>query len=148
MTIRAWNSLPEETKQAPSVASFKHRLNRDLNKPPIYFNAGTREGQIQHTRLRLECSSLNSHLYRKNLVPELTCQCGAFESSYHYLFVCPRYANVEKDICQKILRTIQLGIFARGTNQYSPRKWNTVRKRSKNYNKNWKVWQMKRCNTI
>ena len=48
-TIRAWNSLPEETKQAPSVASFKHRLNRDLNKPPIYFNAGTRKGQILHT---------------------------------------------------------------------------------------------------
>ena len=95
-TIRAWNSLPEETKQAPSIASFKHRLNRDLNKPPIYFNAGTRIGQILHTRLRLECSSLKSHLYRKNLVPEPTCQCGAFESSYHYLFVCPRYANVRE----------------------------------------------------
>ena len=71
-------------------------MNRDLNKPPIYFNAGTRKGQILHTRLRLECSSLNSHLYRKNLVPEPTCQCGAFESPYHYLFVCPRYANVRE----------------------------------------------------
>ena len=74
--------LPEETKQAPSVASFKHRLNRDLNKPPIYFNAGTRRGQILHTRLRLECSSLNAHLYRKNLVPEPTCQCGAILTYY------------------------------------------------------------------
>ena len=89
-TIRAWNSLPEETKQAPSIAYFKHRLNRDLNRPPIYFNAGTRNGQILHTRLRLECSSLNSHLCRKNLVPEPTCKCGALESSYHYLFVSPK----------------------------------------------------------
>ena len=30
-TILAWNSLHEETKQTPSVASFKHRLNRDIN---------------------------------------------------------------------------------------------------------------------
>ena len=42
-TIRAWNSLSEETKQAPSVTSFKHRLNRTFNKPPIYFYAGTRK---------------------------------------------------------------------------------------------------------
>ena len=27
--------------------------------------------------------SLKSHLHRKNLVPESTCQCGAFEVSYH-----------------------------------------------------------------
>ena len=34
-TIRAWNELPEETKTAPSVASFKYRLNRNLhNLPP------------------------------------------------------------------------------------------------------------------
>ena len=33
-TIRAWNELPEETKTAPSVASFKYRLNRDLLNPP------------------------------------------------------------------------------------------------------------------
>ena len=30
-TILAWNSLHEETKQTPSLASFKHRLNRDIN---------------------------------------------------------------------------------------------------------------------
>ena len=95
-TIRAWNSLSEETKQAPAVASCKHSLNRDLNKPPIYFNAGTPKGQILHIRLRLECSSLNSHLYRKKLVPEPSCQCGAFASSYYYLFVCPRYTNVRE----------------------------------------------------
>ena len=94
-TIRACNSLPEETKRAPSVASFLHHLNRDINKPPIYFNAGMGKGQILHSRLRLECS-LNSHLYRKRLVPEPTCQCGAFESPSHFLFVCPRYANARE----------------------------------------------------
>ena len=85
-TIRAWNSLPEDTKQSPSISSFKFRLNRDINKPSKYYNTGTRMGQIHHTRIRLECSSLNAYLYRKNIVPEPTCKCGGFESSYHFFF--------------------------------------------------------------
>ena len=92
-TIRAWNSLPEDTKQSPSISSFKFRLNRDMNKPPKYYNTCTRMGQILHTRIRLECSSLNAHLYRKKIVPEPTCQCGGFESSNHFFFVCPIFVG-------------------------------------------------------
>ena len=33
--------------------------------------------------MRMECSSLNSHLYRKNIVST---------PSYHFSFQCPRYA--------------------------------------------------------
>ena len=58
-----WNELSDEIKKAPSVA-FKFRLDRNLHKPPKYFNRGTRQGQILHPRLRLECSSLNAHLYK------------------------------------------------------------------------------------
>ena len=64
-TIRAWNDLADEIKTAPSVASFKYRLNRNLHKSPKYFNSGSRLGQILHARLRMNCSSLNAHLYRK-----------------------------------------------------------------------------------
>ena len=88
-----WNSLLEDTKQSPSIFSFKFRLNRDTNKLSKYYNTGTRMGQILHTHIRLECSSLNAHLYRKNIVPELTCQCGGFESSYHFFFVCPIFID-------------------------------------------------------
>ena len=49
--------------------------------------------KVLHTRIRLECSSLNVHLYRKNIVPEPTCQCGGFESSYHFFFVCPIFVG-------------------------------------------------------
>ena len=59
-TIRAWNSLPNEVKEASSVAAFKHALNRNIKIPPKYFNAGTRMGQILHARLRMGCSLLNS----------------------------------------------------------------------------------------
>ena len=40
------------------------------------------------------CSSLNSHLYSKNIVPSPSCACGEFESCYHFFLRCPRYANV------------------------------------------------------
>ena len=42
-TIRAWNDLLAEVKDAP----FKSRLNKDLKKPPsyMYYNTGIRIGQ-------------------------------------------------------------------------------------------------------
>ena len=86
-TIRAWNDLPTEVKDAPSVAAFKSHLNKDLKKPPSYYSTGTRIGQILQARLRLGCSSLNADLYRRNIVPSPTCACGGFESAYHF-FLC------------------------------------------------------------
>ncbi|MCG7879605.1 MAG: reverse transcriptase family protein, partial [Candidatus Thiodiazotropha endolucinida] len=93
-TIRAWNDLSEDIRAASSVASFKYRLNRNIKKPPKYFNAGSRIGQILHARLRMECSALNSHLYRKNIVPSPSCECGAFESPYHFLFQCTKHSAI------------------------------------------------------
>ena len=87
-TIRAWNELADEIKATPSVASFKFQLNRNLTKPPKYYNSGTRQGQILHARLRMQCSSLNPDLYRKNIVPYPSCTCGEFESAYHFFFKC------------------------------------------------------------
>ena len=72
-TIRAWNDLPAEVKDAPLVAAFKSRLNKDLKKTPSYYNTGTRIGQILQARLRLGCSSLNADFYRKNIVPSPHC---------------------------------------------------------------------------
>ena len=92
-TIRAWNSLSDEIKSAPNVAAFKYCLNKNQRKPPGYYSCGMRMGQVLHARLRRECSSLNSHLYRKNIIESPSCSCGGFESSYHYLFTCPKYAN-------------------------------------------------------
>ena len=54
------------------------KLNSQQQTPPIYFNLiqTSRLGQILHARLRLECSSLNHHLYRKNLVESPLCACS------------------------------------------------------------------------
>ena len=46
-----------------------------------------------HTRLRTKCSSLNKDLFDKKIVVSPHCQCGRIESTYHYFFECPIYAN-------------------------------------------------------
>ena len=91
-SVRAWNALPEETKQSTTVLAFKNKLNTNLRRPPKYYNAGTRLGQVLHARLRMECSSLNSHLYHKNIIDSPSCTCGGFERTHHFLFTCPRFA--------------------------------------------------------
>ena len=67
LTLRSWNSLDETTKQSPKVSSFKRNISRSNNNVPLYYETTqlSRKSQILHTRLRLECSSLNHHLFRK-----------------------------------------------------------------------------------
>ena len=91
-TVRAWNDLPNDIKDAPSVASFKYKINKSLKSPPKFYNAGTRKGQLLQARLPMECSSLNSDLHRKNIVPNPFCRCGVFESRIHFFFACPIYS--------------------------------------------------------
>ena len=93
-TTRAWNSLPSEVQQASSVAVFKSSLNGDLHTPPKYFNSGWRKSQILQARLRMGCSSLNSDLYRKHIVPSPSCQSEQFESAAHFFFNCLNYDEV------------------------------------------------------
>lgn len=104
-TIRAWNNLPQDIKDAASVTSFKYRLNRNMNRCPTYYNVGSRIGQILHARLRMECSSLHSHLYSKHIVPSPSCACGEFESSYHFLLRCPRYTDIRNTYLSNYLHT-------------------------------------------
>ena len=98
-TIRDWNKLPQEIKASSSVASFKYQLNKDTQRraPPKFFSAGSRLGQILHARIRMACSSLNSDLYRRNIVPSPSCVCGGFESAYHFSSYAQITMQHEKD---------------------------------------------------
>lgn len=102
-TIREWNRLPVDIKTSPSLSIFKLRLNQRFKKAPKYFYAGSRLGQILHARLRLDCSSLNGHLYSKNIIDNPLCPCGQFESPYHFFFKCHRYSNVRRTYLSDIL---------------------------------------------
>ena len=75
LSIRAWNSLPNEVKQADSVNSFKCFLKKENRTVPKHYYSGMRKAQILHTRLRTNCSSLNLDLFLKNISDSLLCRC-------------------------------------------------------------------------
>ena len=87
-TVRDWNSLTIDLRNSPPRSVFKPSLNHQANKSTQLFNAGPRHLQILHTRLRLDCSSLNCDLYRRNLVESQHCDCGAVETPTHVLLSC------------------------------------------------------------
>lgn len=94
-TLHAWNNLDIAVRNAPSLSAFKNTIRGTPTKIPDYYHVGTRLGQILHTRLRLECSSLNDHLFRKNIVASPLCNnCGCVETTYHFLLECPHYSNL------------------------------------------------------
>ena len=66
--IREWNSLSEEIRNSQTFPIFISKLYANRRRPPSYFNYGPRTLQVLQTRLRLDCSSLNHHLSKKNIV--------------------------------------------------------------------------------
>ena len=86
-TISEWNSLPLHLRDAPTLESFKQKLNAGKIRKPKYFYSGTRQLQIMHCRLRTKCSPLNQHIYRKHIVDCPKCLCGLTESTNHYFFL-------------------------------------------------------------
>ena len=63
--VRNWNELPNSTRNTPSISAFKRSLNSTLISVPRFYLDGKRIGQIYHSRLRMDCSSLNHHLFSK-----------------------------------------------------------------------------------
>ena len=111
-TVRAWNDLPDELRNSETLDIFKHRLNVSIKKPPKYFCTGQRTLQIHHTRLRTKCSSLNNHLFTKNIIEDPSCLCGALEDTEHYLLHCTLYTEHRNKMIDDISNLIQDDITA------------------------------------
>ena len=90
-TVRDWNNLPLCVRQSESLPIFKSRLFANNTPWPSYYNAGSRVGQILHTRLRLDCSALNYDLNRRKLIDSKLCECGEVENAKHFIFQCPLF---------------------------------------------------------
>ena len=101
-TIRDWNALSNEIRESSSLTCFKQALNRNIRKPPQYYNIGCRKGQILHSRLRLGCSSLNHDLYRKSIIDSPLCSCGSVETIKHFLLECPLYNALRTELLASI----------------------------------------------
>ena len=64
--------------------------------------------QISHTRLRTECSSLNHHLFRRNLVQNPYCLCGEIEDNKHFLLTFPRHTQIRAEMVLSIQQKINV----------------------------------------
>ena len=84
---RIWNSLPDDTKNSPSVESFKHKLNSNITKPPPYYFSGSRLGQIYHVGIRLNCS-LRYHLFQKK--------------TSHFFLHCNHYGQLRHALLNRV----------------------------------------------
>jgi hypothetical protein len=74
-TLRAWNSLDLENRNAPSYISFKRQLVYKT-LVPVWYCTGVRKWNIIHTKLRYNYSILNYDLFRFNLKDNPGCSCG------------------------------------------------------------------------
>ena len=97
-SVCLWIDLPDEIQNSNTKASFKTGLNVKRHSPPAYYNAGKRLGRIYHSRLRTKCSSLNEHLFSKNIVDSSLCTCVSVEDTKHFILECPLYFNLRQEM--------------------------------------------------
>ena len=102
-TTRIWNSLPDDTENSPSVESFKHKRNNNITKPPPYYFAGSRLGQIYHVRIQLNCS-LRYHRFQKktSLIINPVCECGEIENTSHLFLHCNLYGQLRHALLDRV----------------------------------------------
>jgi hypothetical protein len=95
---RAWNSLTDDLKLAPSLNCLKARHKKRRPKPnPLYY-FGPRLETCIHARMRINNSPLKAHLYNDlNVIDSPLCPCGsgAEENVEHYFFHCQLF-NAER----------------------------------------------------
>lgn len=115
-TLREWNSLEQSVRDSATLGSFKWKLSATRNVPPVYFDNTqvSRKAQVLHSRLRLECSSLNQHLHKKNLVDNPFCACGMVESSSHFLLSCVRYNHIRQHYFSTLQHPLTVSILLNG----------------------------------
>jgi hypothetical protein len=84
-TIKSWNQLSPQLRNAPTLNRFKQANTNYTIKPPKFYIAGCRIVNIVHTRLRHRSSSLNADLFRVHLANDPGCICGC---AIHFILEC------------------------------------------------------------
>ena len=88
-SIREWNELEDEVKEATTIAITKHKP-----KPNRVYNLEyTCASAIEMTRLRCENGNLKENLHSQSLALSSLRECDKIESDYHYFITCPLYDN-------------------------------------------------------
>ena len=75
-TISEWNAFPIDIRSLETLRAFNSLLDRENPQPNRLFFWGERKVHVIHTRIHKKCSSLNQHLYFRNVVNSPLCRCG------------------------------------------------------------------------
>ena len=122
-SIRDWNRLNHDIRNAGTLDAFKLKLNQNLPVIPKHYYSGIRKYQIWHTRIRTGCSSLKNDLFLKNIIdsPLCTCNSGEIENAYHFFFICQLYTHLRVELSQSISQycNMTLDVLLRGDERLS-----------------------------
>ena len=116
-TLKLWNELLLNIRNSSSVSQFKANVRSPHLKPPNYLYVGERKYNILLTRLRHNCSSLNSDLFNVNIIQYSNCSCGALtENVNHFFFECPLYTQQRNSLLAQLMpdNTVTLDLLLNG----------------------------------
>ena len=115
-TTNEWNNLSQNVRNAESLSYFKRQINIDRPFPNKLFQLGDRRIP-NYSHPRNNCSSLNQHLFLKNIIDSPLCCCGKIESNMHFFLECELYNRPRQilrtaisEIAAFNLRTILFGV--------------------------------------
>lgn len=114
-----WSKLPKESRKLP-LTEFKQFLKTYLKPPRIkHFNAGSKEGNLLMTRIRLKRSLLFSDLFRIGKHDSPLCLgCNKAETGKHFLTDCKKFTDERKILYEKVTQLFQTFLNVSKTKQY------------------------------
>jgi exonuclease III len=95
VAVNLWNELEKDIILCNSLSGFKCLLKKQMFKNVNkLFSLSNGRAAVQHTRLRLGLSGLNSHRFMFHFIAHSYCPKCGFENENieHYFFYCPWYA--------------------------------------------------------
>ena len=91
------------------MESLKTKLLRTYaNSSNSIFLSHDGKGAINHSRIRMGLSALNSQRKKYHFIPDATCDsCNArSETPVHFLLHCPTYAAQRQDMLQQLINSV------------------------------------------
>jgi hypothetical protein len=111
-TVLSWKHLDLNIINSLNISCLNQGLNKNTIKSPKYYCEGSRKLKILHARLRHQCSSLNSGIFRINITNDSKWQSGSpFEDPIHYIMECPLHQNENFKVKCKGHNFFQISIF-------------------------------------
>ena len=104
-TTHTWNELPSKYRLPDSHKNFKKNMMCHMGpgKPNPFNTYGSKKGNKLHTKIRLQASSLNAHMFSFGLTASPQCKCGhRREDTTHYLLSCPLYTDARDELFQTL----------------------------------------------